>query len=205
MPRLCLTYAYYACATRETLVRFPSLQRHRLPDGVAGSLLAGAFSGLATACVSTPLDYVKVQAQLRATSPALLLRLSTARQLATGHGMNCVREGLFTAIYLGLYAQLRPQLGDPAAFSSVVMASASTGAAAWLVAFPADCIKSVQQAVPPIAGVRPLSPIEAARGLLRHGGWRAFYNGAGASTFRAMLVTSSRMVGYEWACAFLSP
>ena len=35
--------------------------------------------------------------------------------MATGHPMNCVREGVFTAVYLGLYMQIRPGLGEPAA------------------------------------------------------------------------------------------
>eukprot|EP00586_Coscinodiscus_wailesii_P004324 CAMPEP_0172482954 /NCGR_PEP_ID=MMETSP1066-20121228/9704_1 /TAXON_ID=671091 /ORGANISM="Coscinodiscus wailesii, Strain CCMP2513" /LENGTH=128 /DNA_ID=CAMNT_0013246527 /DNA_START=66 /DNA_END=449 /DNA_ORIENTATION=- len=37
-----------------------------LPDdhGIAGSFLAGTVSGVATACVSTPTDYVKIQSQL---------------------------------------------------------------------------------------------------------------------------------------------
>ena len=43
----------------------------------------------------------------------------------------------------------------------------------------------------------------AVQALIAADGWRAFYRGAGASVFRACLVTSSRIVAYEQAKLWL--
>ena len=58
-------------------VCFEEARRH-LPQTTAGSLLAGGFSGAVQAFLTTPLDWLKIQAQLpttaaRQSSAALLL------------------------------------------------------------------------------------------------------------------------------------
>ena len=88
----------------------------------------------------------------------------------------------------------------------VAAVSATTGALAWLVCYPFDVVKSVQQSQPP-GKHAPLSSILGAGGhVWRHGGgWRGFYRGAAASTVRAILVTCSRLVAYEQVKAVLAP
>lgn len=180
--------------------------RRRLPDSTCGSLCAGAISGVVTSVLSTPTDWVKVQAQVRAVAvrdvvaELLLLRPSLlVRTVFTGQTMNMCREGLFTAVYLGLYQQLRAaficEAGGAPPLPLVAAASATTGALAWVAAFPFDSVKSVQQAQLP--GRRGL-PIGEAVGLLwRRDGAKAFYRGLSASTARAMLVTGARLFTYE--------
>ena len=115
-------------------------------------MLAGLLSGVATACLTTPLDCLKIQAQTNlppshgkffSTPIAPLVRCTqqtkslspsssplsssfslyqragvfqyqklflSARRLYTGHVMNMMREGVFTAIYLGCYAAVRETL-----------------------------------------------------------------------------------------------
>jgi len=76
-------------------------------------------------------------------------------------------------------------------------ASGCTGALAWFAAFPSDVVKTMQQAATGAGKARP-SAIAVARGLWAQGGIRAFYKGAYAGTTRAVLVTSSRIVVFEW-------
>ena len=201
-------------------------------SGTVGALVAGALSGLATAFLSTPMDWVKVQAQLRGSTALLVLQEVMRLQpgaLMNGHVMNCLREGVFTCIYLGLYDRLRANIVDssPASSSSlslspppplhlVGLASATTGALAWVAAYPFDSVKSVQQAQAPTttggklssssssssseapAGQQRRATVRGAlRFLLQSGGARALYRGCGASTGRAGLVTASRLVAYE--------
>ena len=190
--------------------------RKRLPDTTVGSLLAGAISGLATSVLSTPTDWLKVQAQVRAAKVRDVLSdvlragpLHAPRKMFTGHTMNMLREGVFTAVYLGLYAQLRSafvaeQQGGSVPLHLVAGASATTGALAWVAAYPFDSVKSVQQAQPALTAstVKPASlqrhsVAGAARSLWQQGGIGAFYRGLSASTARAMLVTTSRLFTYE--------
>ena len=86
--------------------------RRWLPSGTLGTVLAATLSGVTTACISTPVDFIKIQAQLRGSNTRGLLRECgrTPRGLslfATGHTMNMWREGVFTAIYLGLYTHIK--------------------------------------------------------------------------------------------------
>jgi solute carrier family 25 carnitine/acylcarnitine transporter 20/29 len=95
-------------------VCFAEARRH-LPQTTVGSLLAGGFSGAVQAFLTTPLDWLKIQAQLSSTrqsSTALLLHTLRHHpsQLYVGHTMNLMREACFTACYLGLYARLRQVL-----------------------------------------------------------------------------------------------
>ena len=76
-------------------------------------------------------------------------------------------------------------------------ASGCTGALAWFAAFPSDVVKTMQQAATGAGKARP-SAIAVARGLWAQRGIRAFYRGAYAGTTRAVLVTSSRIVAFEW-------
>jgi len=85
----------------------------------------------------------------------------------------------------------------------VALTSATTGALAWIAAYPFDTVKSVQQGVPPGAPAAKHSAVHMARRLLAEHGIGAFYRGIGSSTLRAVLVTCTRLVAYEQAKAAL--
>lgn len=179
--------------------------RKRLPAGSMGAIWAGAISGIATAFLSTPFDLIKIQAQLGAKESGreLLIRLlrTNSKLLYTGHTANLFREGIFTAAYLGIYAAIRDLLPDsreqaPLMFTAVT--SAATGALAWVVSYPFDVIKSLQQGQQlSSTSVAHNSMWSASQRLYQIGGYSAFYRGVSASTLRAILVTCSRLVTYE--------
>ena len=133
------------------------------------------------------------------------LRAGGPSRLFTGHFMNMGREGVYTAFYLGLFDAIkkvilgddRLQRGERLPIHLVAAASASTGAIAWVASYPFDVIKSVQQAQPAHAPGRRSTIRGAAESIWRSGGFRAFYRGVSASTLRAILVASSRLVAYE--------
>ena len=109
------------------------------------------------------------------------------------------RKGVFTAIYLGVYANWRPGNAKDStpALLQVAAASGITGAIAWAASLPFDCIKSVQQAEPLLNAQPPLTVRAAAAQLWATGGIQAFFRGLSVSTTRAALVTSSRLVAFE--------
>lgn len=190
-------------------------------DGYRSSLAAGIISGLASAFVSTPTDYVKIQAQLRGgmSSGAILREIMALRNPASilfrGHVANLGREGVFTCVYLGIYDVAMKATDDTTPPSSdgagtltkIAAISSITGGCAWVVSFPFDTVKSVMQAQAPSKPCVSLS--ETIRSLYYNnglgastvqpsGGFAAFYRGCAASTGRAVLVTSSRMMTYEF-------
>ena len=198
------------------------------------SFIAGMFSGFATAFISTPMDWIKIQAQISlsqvrrseqstysryAVLPLLkryLLRDGRldipyfVKTLYSGHMANLAREGIFTAIYLGMYENITnavkgnrkdsnkfPGQDWPLGMGTILFISSFTGACAWLCNLPFDTIKTVMQ-----AGER-ITMKDAIRSIYNSGGWRSFWRGARSSTLRAMLVTSSRMLSYEMTLELL--
>jgi len=98
----------------------------------SSALLAGLFAGFATACLSTPTDWVKIQAQVSLSNnndnsnvkqiPRRYDMISIlkhhfvkdgkfdislfTRTIYRGNISNLAREGIFTMVYLGLYDRI---------------------------------------------------------------------------------------------------
>ena len=190
---------------------------NRVKDGFGGSssasLFAGIVSGVASAFVSTPTDYIKISAQLGGgTSTRAILReimqLPNPHSiLFRGHVANLWREGVFTCVYLGIYDVAMSHAQDPN-LASIAAISSITGGLAWVVSYPFDTVKSVMQGQAPS---KPGLDISHAVRILYYSGTNvgnlsAFYRGCAASTGRAVLVTSSRMITYEFvARSFFRP
>ena len=205
-------------------------------DNRSASLCSGLVSGFATACVSTPFDWFKIQAQLSLTqnqgSSGRMHAKANARTdvlsickylwhdnnqqmtkviqtIYRGHIPNLAREGVFTMVYLGTYDLISSAVKEKRYQQSnqqqhlpmqdVIMISSFTGACAWICNYPFDTIKSVMQSSKKKQGVgnSSLSVDEAIRSIYKSGGLTSFFRGMGPSTFRAMLVTSARMIAYE--------
>ena len=165
----------------------------------SASLAAGLLSGFATALISTPTDYLKIQAQLHGVSEwKVLMQQPSIQSLFRGNLINFGREGVFTMVYLGIYDQLQPR-----GFLEIAATASFTGGMAWVASYPLDTIKSVIQGSPNIH--RRLTIRQAAYQLYNTGGLSAFYRGCAASTGRAILVTSLRMIVYEYATMRIFP
>lgn len=169
------------------------------------SLLAGLISGIVTACISTPTDYIKIQSQLYGIDSLSVLKKNIIRSQPTvlfrGHVANLGREGIFTMVYLGLYYEIiSSSIGDttlnganPPNLLWVTFISSMTGGLAWVASYPLDTIKTVLQSSSS-SDKKKKSWSDVIR---QTGGLSALYRGCGASTGRAMLVTSTRMLVYE--------
>lgn len=180
--------------------------KENLPQNTAGVMTAGVLSGIATAFLSTPADYVKIQSQLNGMSSASVFHetVSVKRdplRLFRGHTANLGREGLFTMVYLGLYDQLLTSAAGGGAGNysllQVAAVSSMTGGLAWVASYPFDTIKTVMQGSSITSTSTPTFR-GAVEGLWKIDGYKGFYKGCGASTGRAILVTSTRMIVYEF-------
>ena len=158
-------------------------------ENLAKALLAGSIAGFVTACISTPTDYVKIQSQLNnGISSWDVAASTTVRCLFRGHLANLGREGVFTMVYLGLYDHLRPQ-----GFWQIAAASSFTGGLAWVASYPFDTIKTIVQS----SSTKVTSGSNYKAAMSRVGSYSKYYRGCGASTGRAVMVTSLRMIVYE--------
>lgn len=161
---------------------------------VGDPFLAGILSGFATAMISTPTDYLKIHAQLTGKRSLSILQATSPLLLYRGHAANLCREGTFTMVYLGLYDHLSHSKQEQKSLLSVATISSITGALAWVVSYPFDTTKTLIQSG---------KSMSAVTSLLQSNGLSSFYKGCAASTGRAMVVTSSRMIAYEWVSRLL--
>ena len=158
-------------------------------DAWAGNpFVAGVISGFATAMVSTPTDYIKIHAQLSGRQSWNIVQATSPLVLYRGHIANLGREGVFTMVYLGLYHRLTTSPQNDKDLFSVALTSSLTGALAWIVSYPFDTAKTL------IQSGRSMNEVFS---FMQMNGLSSLYKGCLASSGRAMLVTSSRMIAYE--------
>lgn len=117
----------------------------------------------------------------------------------TGHGVNTLREAAFLGNYFFVYEGLRESLIASQWLQvqvAVPVAGGCSGALAWFVSFPLDCVRAGVQGQPLPANK---SAWTICRELIQDRGIRGLYSGANASVARAFLVSGSRFSAYEFA------
>ena len=148
----------------------------------------------------------------------------------TGHAINTIREGAFLGTYFYTYEGLRVFLHEMVSQHqqvdqgmrkdarenswTVPFAGGLSGAWAWFVTFPLDCVKAgIQSQVLPRKGIesnvkridvpRRLGAIEVFRNLLATKGWVGLYAGVSPSIMRAFIVSATRFTAYELVVSYL--
>eukprot|EP01094_Clydonella_sp_ATCC50884_P021505 TRINITY_DN4759_c0_g1_i1.p2 TRINITY_DN4759_c0_g1~~TRINITY_DN4759_c0_g1_i1.p2 ORF type:complete len:134 (-),score=54.56 TRINITY_DN4759_c0_g1_i1:50-451(-) len=100
------------------------------------------------------------------------------------------------------------------AAAAIAAAGALSGATAWFLSFPLDCIKTRIQGMPsadlarriegrPLPRTGPYSAVRVARLMFASHGLSAFYSGVIPSVLRACIVSGSRFSAYELALRVL--
>lgn len=179
-------------------------------------MLAGIAGGPLGSLLSTPFEVLKVQMQMdNVTGQRYRNSLHAAQCIVTEHGIralylghlvNTNREMIFLATYFGTYEHSRAVFEQnlPRAIA-VPVAGGISGALAWFISFPLDCIKAQIQgqrldaarskdlSQPRVTAIRAAAQIYNAKGLL------GLYTGVAPSIARAFLVSGSRFSAYEFA------
>lgn len=197
--------------------------------------IAGMMVGpLISSPISTVEHFVKTQMQMDnvkekryRSSWHCLITLIRERGLGvvyTGFAVNSVREGVFLSTYFYTYEGCRvflhSKLGseNPKRRTSrrtrscswaIPIAGGISGAFAWFVSFPLDCIKArlQSQTLPriqtksrnePPQVIKKFGSLDALKILLKTKGWTGFYSGITPSIMRAFIVSSTRFSAYEF-------
>jgi len=130
-----------------------------------------------------------------------------------GHAVNTVRETVFLMTYFFLYEGLRHQIGhwgiaanhndhndDSTAIHqlAIPVAGGLSGALAWTVSFPLDCVRAgVQGQDLRRTAQRPKTAAQVLQSILHTKGLGGLYHGVAPSIARAFLVSGSRFSAYE--------
>ena len=148
----------------------------------------------------------------------------------TGHVINTIREGAFLGTYFYTYEGLRVFLHDMVSQKeqvdrriqtdtrgnswTVPFAGGLSGAWAWFVTFPLDCVKAgIQSQVLPRKEIesnakridvpRRVGASDVLRNLLATKGWVGLYAGVSPSIMRAFIVSATRFTAYELVVSYL--
>ena len=115
--------------------------------------------------------------------------------------VNTAREGLFLASYFFSYEALREcfiQTFHVSTEIAVPISGGISGAFAWFVSFPLDCVKAGIQSQAFEKDIKPKAK-DVAKSLWRTKGIRGLYSGVTPTLIRAFLVSGSRFSAYEFA------
>ncbi len=158
---------------------------------------------------------------------------SSIRILYLGHGVNTLREAVFIGTYFYTYEGMRVKLDDwfgssggsnryyyddddetsrnidqKAPAWTIPFAGGLSGAWAWFVSFPLDCVKAgvqgqslndhtTNQQQSQRQRKKLKGMVTIFQELIREKGWRGLYAGVTPSIMRAFIVSSSRFTAYE--------
>ncbi|KAJ3336354.1 hypothetical protein HDU93_003025 [Gonapodya sp. JEL0774] len=135
-----------------------------------------------------------------------IARLRGPKALYTGVSLHTLRDFFGTGIYWFSYESAK-HFASLYGFSGPgvhMAAGGMAGAISWLVTFPVDLVKSVVQkeALVGMSGSERqwkerMRSAEVARRVWRRGGWRALYNGVGATVVRAVPIHALNFLVYE--------
>ena len=184
--------------------------------------VAGACCGPVASSISTVETTVRTQMQLhqgyRSSWDCVrqLVRRGGPGMLYTGHVVNTAREMVFLLTYFYIYEGLRTQVAHVAdsatvptresaavttstAWWAVPLAGGISGAVAWTISFPLDCVRAGVQGRDLMSSstTKNGTAMQVFRQLVATRGLRGLYAGVTPSILRAFLVSGTRFSAYE--------
>lgn len=198
--------------------------QQKTPDQVLtlGQLFnAGMLSGVFTTAIMAPGERVKCLLQVQAANPnapALysgpidcakkLYRQGGIRSIYKGTAATLMRDvpssGTYFASYEWLQKRLTPEGKSRSDLSigRTILAGGTAGILNWMVAIPADVLKSRLQTAP--EGTYPKGVRDVFRHLIREEGIKGLYKGATPVFLRAFPANAACFCGFEMAMKFLN-
>ena len=193
--------------------------------------LAGMVGGPLGSTISTVEHMIKTQMQLDNVQDkrfrgswhcaTQLIHQCGPSILYKGHVVNTIREGIFLATYFYTYEGLRQTITQTIPTNhtnntntntntinilpqqlAVPIAGGISGAWAWFVSFPLDCVKAGVQGQNVSSSYPNKGAIQVFQNLWKTKGVRGLYSGVTPSIARAFLVSASRFSAYEFAVWF---
>eukprot|EP00742_Colponemidia_sp_Colp-10_P004259 GILJ01004544.1.p1 GENE.GILJ01004544.1~~GILJ01004544.1.p1 ORF type:complete len:323 (-),score=30.87 GILJ01004544.1:210-1142(-) len=179
----------------------------------------GGLSCMAAACVTNPVDVIKIRLQIQgelaaAGAPKIyngmvrgmwtIISLEGPAALWKGLFPSLLREASYSTLRMGLYEPVKELLGatNPAntPLWKKICAGATAGAVGAGIANPTDLIKVRMQAEAKLpAGTPPRyhGTLDAFKQIYRSEGLAGLYKGVGPTTQRASLLTASQLPAYD--------
>jgi solute carrier family 25 protein 43 len=161
---------------------------------ITQSFFAGGIAGVASRTITSPLDVVKILAQVgtKETQRGFLATFSNIyknegiRGFWKGNGIACVRLFPYNAVQFAVYTKLKVILSHPNTGKitplNALIAGSVGGIAATVVTYPTDMVKTrLTVAHADLTKSKYKGMLDAFRCILREEGFFAFYRGMSVS------------------------
>lgn len=159
-------------------------------ESQAAQLFAGSVAGVVSALALTPVDAVKVHAQVSQTTSCValrhLLRVGGVRELFRPLAPTMARVVPSTCIWINAKEELS-KVGAPP-----FLAAGWAGCIMWLLIMPVDTVKTRYTVAAPGTSLR-----QVASAIFREAGLRGFYRGIVASLLRAFASSGAGFVAID--------
>jgi solute carrier family 25 (mitochondrial carnitine/acylcarnitine transporter), member 20/29 len=172
------------------------------PGRLAAIFAGGCAGGVLQSFLMSPVEFVKVSAQIQQAGAAPLSAREMAIRLSanvhTGLGATILRDGIPHGVWFVAYEAAKRRLQRPEAFGAAsaappLLAGAFAATVAWVVGYPADLIKTRLQSGAATGGIRSTT-----RRIVAEHGWLGLYRGLGLKLVRAIPASMIGFGAYEY-------
>lgn len=174
------------------------------------SFVSGGIAGVASRTITSPLDVVKILAQVgtKDTQQGFLKSFGNIYQheglrgFWKGNGIACVRLFPYNAVQFATFTKLKVILSDPNTGRigplNSMLAGSVGGIAATVVTYPTDMVKTrltVAHSDPSKSKYKGM--VDAFRVIAKEEGWQAFYKGMSTSIIGVIPFAGGTFMSYE--------
>jgi solute carrier family 25 (mitochondrial carnitine/acylcarnitine transporter), member 20/29 len=173
------------------------------PGRLAAIFAGGCAGGVLQSFLMSPVEFVKVSAQIQQAGAAPLSAREMAVRLSanvhTGLGATLLRDGIPHGVWFVGYEAAKRRLQQPDMFGTAsavppLLAGAFAATVAWVVGYPADLIKTRLQSGAATGGIRATAQQ-----------WVGLYRGLGLKLVRAVPASMIGFGAYEYVkCEIVS-
>lgn len=175
----------------------------------AQSFLAGGIAGVASRSITSPLDVVKILAQVgtKSTSQGFLrsfINLYKEQGLKAfwrGNGIACLRLFPFNAIEFACFNKLKPYFSDPHGHLSparTLAAGSVAGVIATILTYPTDMIKTRLTIQHSGGEAKYKGVLDCFRVVMKEEGFLAFFKGMSTSIIGVIPFAGGTFMAYEF-------
>ncbi|KAJ5038088.1 uncharacterized protein L3040_006959 [Drepanopeziza brunnea f. sp. 'multigermtubi'] len=168
----------------------------------------GGSSSCFAACVTHPLDLVKVRLQTRyGDAPKTMvatfghiLRSDGMLGLYSGLSASLLRQITYSTTRFGIYEQLKSAQSSKPNFPTLIAMASASGFVGGVVGNPADVLNVRMQHDAALPMEQRRSYKNAVDGLVRmtrEEGWKTLFRGVWPNSMRAVLMTASQLASYD--------
>lgn len=177
--------------------------------------IAGGFSGIASSWIVAPVEHLRIRLQIQGTMKEKLYSgsIDAGVKIFKQHGLKAVCKGFLGTLLrdIGMYSvyfctyehltrYMKSNPDDPVTPVQSLISGGFSGISCWLVVFPLDCLKSIEQTDSLLKDKRLYKGyLDLVSKVVKRDGFANLYKGLDVCLMRAFPVNAVTFLFYEIA------